>query len=253
MRWNIGPFGAKDLFTVVNLLGGIFAVHFVATGQPVFAGYALLAGYMLGDTLDGPVARMTKTSNKFGSEFDTATDHFVQGIAPALIVYAVYARAGQTVTGVVLMALMITCATIRQALFSVAKMGDPLMYTGLPRTVSGYGAMAYVLSSFFFGMNPVRYTLGGFLIPALALLNLLPIPYMTHRGARRMQTHVKLLVIGFLVLPTATLLFARQYTFDVLFVFTFGYAAFAWMPIYPHEKRAFFQRYREWSTEVSAK
>ena len=36
------------------------------------------------------------------------------------------------------MALMITCATIRQALFSVAKMGDPLMYTGLPRTVSGY-------------------------------------------------------------------------------------------------------------------
>ena len=253
MRWNIGPFGAKDLFTVVNLLGGIFAVHFVVTGQPTFAGYALLAGYMLGDTLDGPVARMTKTSNKFGSEFDTATDHFVQGIAPALIVYAVYARAGQTVTGVVLMSLMITCATIRQALFSVAKMGDPLMYTGLPRTVSGYGAMAYVLSSFFFGMNPVRYTLGGFLIPAFALLNLLPIPYMTHRGARRMQTHVKFLVIGFLVLPTAALLFARQYTFDVLFVFTFGYAAFAWMPIYPHEKKAFFQRYRQWSTEVSEK
>jgi phosphatidylserine synthase len=196
---------------------------------------------------------LTKTSNKFGSEFDTATDHFVQGIAPALIVYAVYARAGQTVTGVVLMALMITCATIRQALFSVAKMGDPLMYTGLPRTVSGYGAMAYVLSSFFFGMNPVRYTLGGFLIPALALLNLLPIPYMTHRGGRRMQTHVKVMVIGFLVLPAATVFLARQYAFDVLFVFTFAYAAFAWIPIYPHEKKAFFARYREWSTEVSAK
>ena len=40
MRWNIGPFGAKDLFTMVNLLGGIFAVHFVVTGQPTFAGYA---------------------------------------------------------------------------------------------------------------------------------------------------------------------------------------------------------------------
>jgi phosphatidylserine synthase len=132
-------------------------------------------------------------------------------------------------------------------------MGDPLMYTGLPRTVSGYGAMAYVLSSFFFGRNPLGYTLGGFLIPAFAFLNLLPIPYMTHRGTRRMQTPVKFLVVGFLVLPTAALLFARQYTFDVLFVFTFGYAAFAWMPIYPHEKRAFFQRYREWTTEVSAK
>jgi phosphatidylserine synthase len=253
MRGNIGPFGAKDLFTLVNLLGGIFAVHFVVVGQPTFAGYALLAGYLLGDTLDGPVARLTRTSNKFGSEFDTATDHFVQGIAPALIVYAVYARAGQTVTGIVLMALLITCATIRQALFSVAKMGDPLMYTGLPRTVSGYGAMAYVLSSFFFGMNPVRYTLGGFVIPALALMNLLPIPYMTHRGGRRMQTPVKVLVIGFLVLPAATLLLAHQYAFDVLFVFTAGYAAFAWIPIYPHEKKAFFERYRQWSTEVSAK
>jgi CDP-diacylglycerol---serine O-phosphatidyltransferase len=253
MRWNIGPFGFKDLFTLVNLLGGIFAVHFVVAGNPTFAGYALLAGYLLGDTLDGPVARLTRTSNKFGSEFDTATDHFVQGVAPALIVYAVYARAGQTVTGVVLMALMITCATIRQALFSVAKMGNPLMYTGLPRTVSGYGAMAYVLSSFFFGKNPLGYTLGGFIVPALALLNLLPIPYMTHRGERRMQTLVKVLVIGFLVLPAATLLFARQYTFDVLFVFTFGYAAFAWLPIYPHEKKAFFARYRQWTTEVNAK
>jgi len=68
-----------------------------------------------------------------------------------------------------------------------------------------------------------------------------------------MQTHVKILVIGFLVTPVVALLFARQYTFDVLFVFTFGYAAAAWIPIYPHEKKAFFARYRQWTTEVSAK
>ena len=65
MRWNIGPFGVKDLFTLVNLLGGIFAIHFVAVGDPTYAGYALLAGFMLGDTLDGPVARLTGTANKF--------------------------------------------------------------------------------------------------------------------------------------------------------------------------------------------
>jgi phosphatidylserine synthase len=253
MRWNIGPFGIKDLFTLVNLLGGLFAIHFVVEGNPTFAGYAVLAGYMLGDVLDGPIARLTKTSNKFGSEFDTATDHLVQGIVPGVIVYAVYARGGHTTAGVVLMAVVISCATVRQALFSVAKMGDPLMYTGLPRTVSGYGAMSYVLSSFFFGMNPARYLVGGVAIVALALLNLLPIPYMTHRGARRMQTHVKLLVIGFLVTPTAAFVFARQYTFDVLVIWTFGYAATAWIPIYPHEKKAFFERYRQWTTEVSAK
>jgi CDP-diacylglycerol--serine O-phosphatidyltransferase len=253
MRWNIGPFGVKDLFSLVNLLGGILAIHFVIAGDPTLAGYALLFGYLLGDTLDGPVARLTKTANKFGSELDTAVDHFCQGIAPAVIVYAVYARGGHPTAGVVLMALVITCATVRQALFSVAKMGDALMYTGLPRTVSGYGAMAYVLSSFFFGMNPARYAIGGAVVTALALLNLLPIPYMTHRGGRRMQTHVKILVIGFLVTPTAAFILARQFTFDVLFVWTFGYAATGWIPIYPHEKKAFFERYRQWATEVTAK
>src|SRR5436190_2144252 len=113
--------------------------------------------------------------------------------------------------------------------------------------------MAYVLSSFFFGMNPARYLVGGLLIAALALLNLLPIPYMTHRGGRRMQTHVKILVLAFLVTPTAAFIVARQYTFDVLLIWTLGYAATGWIPIYPHEKKAFFERYRQWMTEVSAK
>ncbi len=251
MRWNIGPFGLKDIFTLVNLLGGVVGLHFVATGNPLYAGYALLAGYLLGDTLDGPVARLTRTSNKFGSEFDTATDHLVQGIVPAVVVYAVYARGGHPYAGIGLMALVITCATVRQALFSVAKMGDPLMYCGLPRTVSGYGAMAYVLSHFFFDANPARYVVGAAVIAAFALLNLVPIPYMTHRGGRRMQTHVKVLVIAFLIMPTATFLFARDYTFDVLFFFTTGYALTAWIPIYPHEKRAFYARYRAWAAEVT--
>jgi phosphatidylserine synthase len=251
MRRNIGPFGLKDLFTLVNLLGGVFAVHYVAIGNPLYAGYALLAGYLLGDTLDGPVARLTRTSNKFGAELDTATDHLVQGIVPAIVVYAVYARGGHPWAGIALMALVITCATVRQALFSVAKMGDSLVYTGLPRTVSGYGAMAYVLSHFFFDINPARYLVGAVIIVAFALLNLIPIPYMTHRGNRRMQTHVKLLVVGFLTTTPGAFFFARDYTFDVLFFWTAGYAATGWIPIYPQEKRAFYARYREWAAEVS--
>jgi len=251
MRWNIGPFGVKDLFTLVNVMGGVGAIVFVVQGNLPAAGTALLLGYLLGDTLDGPVARMTKTSNKFGSEFDTATDHFVQAIAPAVIVYAAYARGGHPAAGVALMALLIACGTIRQALFTVAKMGDPLMYCGLPRTVSGYGAMAYALSHFFFTLNPARYVVGAIIISAFALLNLVPIPYMTHRGSRRMQTHVKLLSLAFLASSVGALVFAREYVFDVLFFWMLGYTATAWIPIYPEEKRAFYARYRAWAKEVS--
>jgi phosphatidylserine synthase len=250
MRNNIGPFGLKDLFTLVNLLGGVAAIHFVVMGRPELAGYALLAGYLLGDALDGPVARATKTSNRFGSEFDTATDHFVQAIVPAIIVYAVYARGGHTIAGFVLMFVIVACGTIRQALFSVARLGDPLMYCGLPRTVSGYAAMSYVLSRVFFRGDALGFAIGDVLIPALALMNLLPIPYMTHRGARRMQTYVKLFVVAFLTTPVIALAFARQYTFDVLFVWMFGYAALAWIPLHRDERRAFFVRYRAWADEV---
>jgi CDP-diacylglycerol--serine O-phosphatidyltransferase len=251
MRRNIGPFGVKDLFTLVNLMGGVFAIVFAVQGDPLAAGTALLLGYLLGDTLDGPVARMTKTSNQFGSELDTATDHFVQGIAPAVIVYAVYAQGGHAAAGIALMSVVITCATVRQALFSTAKMGDPLMYCGLPRTVSGYGGMAYVLSHFFFAMNPARYLVGAVLISAFSLLNLLPIPYMTHRGKRKMQLHVQLLSFSFLVTPVAAFFFARNYVFDVLFFWMLGYTVTGWIPIYPEEKRAFYARYRAWATEVT--
>jgi CDP-diacylglycerol--serine O-phosphatidyltransferase len=251
MRWNIGPFGVKDLFTLVNLMGGVAAIIFVVDGNLPAAGSALLLGFLLGDTLDGPVARITKTSNKFGSELDTATDHFVQAIAPAAIVYVAYARGGHATAGVVLMALIVACATIRQALFSVAKMGDPLMYCGLPRTVSGYGAMAYVLSHIFFTLNPARYAVGAVVITAFSLLNLLPIPYMTHRGGRRMQMHVQLLVFSFLVTPVAMFFVAPRYVFDVLFFWMLGYTAAGWVPVYPEEKRAFYARYRAWAKEVS--
>jgi phosphatidylserine synthase len=250
MRWNIGPFGVKDLFTLVNLLGGVAAIHFVLSGQLDLAGYALLVGYLFGDTLDGPVARATKTSNRFGSELDTATDHFVQAIVPAILVYAVYARGGHPTAGVALLAVIVTCATVRQALFSVAKLGDPLVYCGLPRTVSGYAAMAFVLSRLFFRGEP-GFLAGDLLISTLALMNLLPIPYMTHRGARRMQGYVKVAALGFLVTPTAAFILARPYTFDVLFFWLFGYAATAWIPLHPEERRAFFARYRVWAAEVS--
>ncbi len=250
MRWNIGPFGVKDLFTLVNLMGGVAALHFLVTGRPEWAGYALLGGYLFGDALDGLVARATKTSNQFGSELDTATDHFSQAIVPAFLIYVVYARAGHATAGFVLMAVVVSCATIRQALFTVARLGDPLMYCGLPRTVSGYAAMSFVLSRFFF-RGEAGVLAGDVLIPMLALMNLLPIPYMTHRGARRMQTYVKVLALGFLVTPAAAFVLARGYTFDVLFFWTFGYAATAWIPLRPEERRAFFARYRQWLVEVS--
>ena len=89
------------------------------------------------------------------------------------------------------------------------------------------------------------------LITAFSLLNLLPIPYMTHRGKRKMQLHVQLLVFSFLVTPVAAFFLAPNYVFDVLFFWMLGYTLTGWIPIYPEEKRAFYARYRAWASEVT--
>jgi len=251
MRWTAGPLGIKDLFTLVNLTGGLLGVLFVMEGQAVWAGYAVLAGYLVGDTLDGPIARATKTANRFGSELDTATDHFVQAIVPGIIVFDVYARLGHRTAGFLLMGALIACATVRQALFTVARIGNPLIWCGLPRTVSGFACMALVLSHTFRAAGAAALPVGDVLIPVLSIMGLLPIPYMTHRGLRRMQTYVKLLIVGFLATPVLAFVISPDYVFDVLFFWTYGYAGTAWFPIYPDEKKAFFARYREWAKEVS--
>jgi CDP-diacylglycerol--serine O-phosphatidyltransferase len=251
VRWSIGPFGAKDLFTLINLMGGVFGLSFIYDGRPDLAGAAVLAGYLLGDTLDGAVARLTHTSNRFGSEFDTATDHFVQAIVPAVIVFTIYANAGHKTLGVFLLAVVTTCATVRQALFTVARLSDPLMWCGLPRTVSGFASMAFVLSRFFFQRTDTSYVVGAVLVSAFSVMGLLPIPYMTHRGVRRMQGYVKVAILAFLVTPTIAFFVARAYTFDVLFIWTFGYAVLGWLPLTRDERHSFFVRYREWAADVS--
>jgi CDP-diacylglycerol--serine O-phosphatidyltransferase len=252
LRWNIGPFGVKDLFTLVNLMGGVLGIHYVLEGRVAWAGYSLLLGYLLGDALDGPVARLTRTSNRFGSEFDTATDHFVQAIVPGIIVFAVYARGGHPTLAIALLGAVVGCATIRQAMFSVATLGDPLMYCGLPRTISGYASMAFVLSHWFTARTDgLGFTIGAVLVPLLAVMGLLPIPFMTHKGLRRMQAYVKFLVLCFFVTPVLALFVARDYTFDILFIWTAGYAAFGWFPLSSDEKRSFFERYRRWLAEVA--
>lgn len=250
MRWSIGWFGVKDLFTMVNLLGGVLGIYFSALGDPVTAGYCILAGYFFGDALDGVVARATNTGNRFGAEFDSAADHVGQGIAPAVVVWSAYRLGGHDLMGLGLMAALITTASIRQARFNVADFNSPLTYLGLPRTISGFIALAYP-NSVIFRASGFGYAGGIFVIGLMAALNLVPIPYMTHRGKRKMQLWVKALVISFLVLPLMVFCFARRFTFDVMFVYGLGYALFGWIPILPEERRTFYENYRRWIAQVS--
>src|SRR5580692_772287 len=116
-------FGLKDVFTSLNALSGVVGVYLCIKGHPLWASYSFLAGYVA-DVFDGLVARATRSGNRFGSEFDTAADFVAQAVAPAFVVYSLYARSASRLgvsdavadgIGLLLCAVLVLTATIRQA------------------------------------------------------------------------------------------------------------------------------------------
>ena len=250
-RRTIGPFGVKDLFTMVNLLAGVAAVGYALRGQPRSAGYAVIVGLLLGDLVDGTVARRTGTANRFGAEFDSVTDHFVHVFVPGLVFFSVYERAGHGVLGLIGLGALITGATLRHARFAAARFDYPLCWCGLPRTVSGFAAMSFPLSSFFAHGGSAVYPFGAAVVVVLSALNVAPIPYMTHRGRRAMQTYIKVVVGIFFVSAPVAFVLARPHTFDVFFVGLLVFAACGWFPVHPEERQAFRAEYRRWAAELA--
>lgn len=244
-------FRLKDVFTLVNLLSGVVAVHYVVAGQLNRAGYAVLVGYLGGDLPDGAVARLTGTGNRFGAEFDSIVDHFVHVVVPGLIVYSAYRQGGHELVGLFLMGTLVATATIRHARLAAERFDFPLCWCGLPRTVSGFVAMSLPLSHVFFAENPWRYVTGVVVVVPLCVLNLVPIPYMTHRGPRAMQTWAKVMAACFFAAPLVMFLADRPYLFDVFLVGLAGYAAIGWVPVHPDERRAFYAEYRRWSAALA--
>jgi phosphatidylserine synthase len=250
-RWS-GSFHLKDVFTLVNLVSGVVATHFVLFGEPRTAGFTVVVGYLFGDLLDGQVARMTGKSNRFGAELDSIVDHFVHVVVPGIIIYTVYRNAGHELLGLILLGTLVGTATIRHARLAAAKFDYPLCWCGLPRTISGFTAMSLALA------KTITDHLRGYYLPAfiavllLSAMNLLPIPYMTHRGKRAMQPWVKLAVGSFVLLPVVVFFIDRDRTFDVFLVFMLGYALTGWIPVRPEERAAFWVEYRRWSAELAS-
>ena len=253
VAWDPGYFGVKDLFTIINLLGGVGGIYFAFRGELAFAGYSIFAGYVFGDALDGPVARWTNSSNRFGGEFDSAADHIGQGIAPAVIAYAAFHQGGYDLLGTAVMAALILSASLRQARFNVADFNYPLTYCGLPRTVSGLVTISLANSVLFFHNSFLGYPGLAAVLFAVALLNLSPVPYMTHKGTRKMQTYVKVLALSFFAVPAVLVVVAPHFVFDLIFICTFGYCLTGWIPLRPSERREYWTEYKRWKRQLAVK
>jgi len=240
-------FGLKDVFTTINVIGGTVGICLCVDGRPYEAGIAVLLGYLIGDTLDGWIARKLGTSNEFGAQYDTIADHGSHCIAPAAIVYTVYRHADlglpPRVTWILAMLLasaIVAAATIRHARNVVRPIQYNGVWAGLPRSVLGFLCIA-IANSRLLPFVPGGFWIGVGVIPILCVATLTYAPFPHHRLPRRHFWYVRALIALFFITTFAVLAGWREFFFDVVFFWMAGYSLTGWMSLTGEER----QKYRE--------
>ena len=126
-----GIYILPNLFTLGALFGGFYAVVMAMNGRFEQSAYGVFAAMVL-DSLDGRVARMTKTQSVFGEHMDSLSDMVSFGAAPALIAYE-WALRGLGKPGWIAAFVYCSCAALRLARFNTnIGVVDKRYFQGLP-------------------------------------------------------------------------------------------------------------------------
>lgn len=141
-----------NAITVLALCAGLTSVAFALNQQWLMAVGAIAAAAIL-DSLDGPAARLLRSTSRIGAELDSLSDSISFGVAPALVMYVWVLRDEGKGYGWVVCLLFAVCATLRLARFnSLLDDSDPKpwakgFFTGVPTPAAGLLVTAPLLLS----------------------------------------------------------------------------------------------------------
>lgn len=109
-----------NLFTISSLVLGIYAIISASTGtvQGLINAAIAICFSILFDSMDGRVARLTKTESLFGMQLDSLADLVAFGVAPAFLLYK-WGLYNVGLLGVAAAAMFATCGALRLARFNV--------------------------------------------------------------------------------------------------------------------------------------
>ncbi len=124
-----------NLFTTGNMFCGFLSIIFAIQQQYDNAAWIIIVGAFF-DSMDGRLARLTRSTSSFGVEYDSLADLVSFGMAPAYLAYLwglqSFGRLGWMVGF-----LYLTCAALRLARFNVMAGTAPKgFFTGLPSPVA---------------------------------------------------------------------------------------------------------------------
>ncbi|MDR0762168.1 MAG: CDP-diacylglycerol--serine O-phosphatidyltransferase [Campylobacteraceae bacterium] len=120
-----------NLFTAASAFLGVASIIASVDGKFEKAALYIMLSLIF-DGLDGRVARLTKTTSKFGVEFDSLADVIAFGAAPAMFFYfhtgIEFGR-----IGVIIAAIFVVFGAIRLARFNImSPVNEPSVFIGIP-------------------------------------------------------------------------------------------------------------------------
>lgn len=130
-KLKITPSVIPNLFTALNMFSGFLSIIYSSNENFVYAGWLIIVAAIF-DTLDGLMARLTKSSSELGVELDSLSDVVSFGAAPSFLLYKTYFYNFET-AGIILSSMPLIAGGFRLARFNVQLVGfDKKYFTGLP-------------------------------------------------------------------------------------------------------------------------
>ncbi len=175
-----GLYLLPHLVTTANLFFGFFAIVQAFAGKPDLAALGIvLAGVC--DTIDGRLARLTRSTSRFGMEYDSIADTVSFGVAPAMLAFSAGNLQMLGRPGWVMTFLFTACAALRLARFNVSPGRYKGRFEGMPSPAAAGCVASTQWFVSFLRENGMTFVVPEFAIAAgVALLGLLmvsPIPY----------------------------------------------------------------------------
>ncbi|MCX7982425.1 MAG: CDP-diacylglycerol--serine O-phosphatidyltransferase [Syntrophales bacterium] len=130
-RMKKGIFILPNLITTIGLFAGFSAIVSAMNGRYEMAAILVFVAAGL-DAVDGRIARLTKTTSKFGAEYDSLSDLVAFGVAPAILMY-MWSLSSYGKWGWLVAFLYVVCGALRLARFNV-QIGliESRVFNGLP-------------------------------------------------------------------------------------------------------------------------
>lgn len=124
-----------SVITTIALYCGIASIFASIRGEYTMASYWIL-GAIIFDTMDGAVARLTKSVSEFGKELDSLSDIVSFGVAPAVLIYNAYLLEGESTTGApaggMVAIIFVIFGALRLARYNVFQADRQDVFFGLP-------------------------------------------------------------------------------------------------------------------------